>query len=67
MVQCVADDTIIAAAADQDPDSRGMRGAAQAILDQGDVELQLPGVFWLELAGLELNDDVPQLLDVEEQ
>lgn len=44
-----------------------MRGAAQAVLDQGDVELQLPGAFGFELAGLELDDEVPQLLDVEEQ
>ena len=40
---------------------------AQAILDESDVELQLPGVSGLELTGLELDDGIPQLLDVEEQ
>ena len=41
-----------------------MCGTAQAILDEGDVELQLSGVFGLELAGLEFDDYIPQLLDV---
>jgi hypothetical protein len=41
--------------------------AASAVVDEGHVEAQLAGVLGLEGADLELDDDVPQLLDVEQQ
>jgi hypothetical protein len=37
----------------------------QPVIDQGHVEVQLPYILGLELLGLELNDVVAQLLDVE--
>lgn len=58
---------IVAVAADQNPDGGGMSVKLHPVIDNCDVEAELAGMFGLELAGLQLNDDVPQLNDVEEQ
>ncbi len=44
-----------------------MLRSAQPILDRGDVEAELAGIARVELGGLELDDHVPELFDVEEQ
>lgn len=40
---------------------------SQPAIDECDLEPKLAGVFWAELPGLELNDNVPELLNVKEQ
>ena len=42
-------------------------GATEPSLDEGDVGAQLPGVAGFEVADLEFDDDVAQLLDVEQE
>lgn len=44
-----------------------MEVAPHGVVDHGDVEAELTGVAGFERAGLELDDDVAQLLDVEEE
>ncbi len=58
---------VVLAAADKDPDGVVVGLAAELVVDQDDVEVQLAGVLGLELACLEFDDEIPQLLDVEDQ
>ncbi len=44
-----------------------MLRAAEFVLDQTDIECQFGGELGLELADLQFDDDVAQLLDVEKQ
>ena len=44
-----------------------MGGPAEPVVDQGDIELQLAGMLGEELASLQLDHDVAQLLHVKEQ
>ena len=37
------------------------------LVDEGNVEVELAGVFRLELTRLEFDDDVPELFGVEEE
>ena len=39
----------------------------EPVVDEGDVEPELPGVVGFELADLQLDDHVPELGDVEEE
>jgi len=56
--QGVADDVVVAAGAQQDPDGGGVPVVvAQVLVDPGDVEAELAGVLGLEAADLELEDD----------
>ena len=58
--------SVDAALAQQDPDGRGVPvGAAQPVVDDRDVGPELADVGRAELADLELDDDVAQLLDGE--
>jgi hypothetical protein len=41
--------------------------APEHVIHKRDVEVELAGVFGLEFAGFQLNDDVAGLFDVEEQ
>ena len=41
--------------------------ASKHVVDEGDIEVELAGVFGLELARLELDDHVAGLFDVEEE
>jgi hypothetical protein len=54
-------------AAHADSDGFIVVAAPKDVVDEGDVEVELSGVFGLELAGLELNDDVAGMFDVEEK
>lgn len=64
----VADDVVVAAGAQQDPDGGGVPvGVAQVLVDPGDVKAELAGVFGLGAADLELEDDEAGLGPVEEQ
>ncbi len=48
-------------------DGVSVLSASEAVVDEGDVEAELTEVLGLELAGLEFDDDVTELLDVEKQ
>ena len=66
--QRIPDDLVVAAGAQQDPDRRGMPvRSAQLVVDHRDVEPERPDVVVPELADLELDDDLAELLDVEQQ
>jgi hypothetical protein len=66
--QRIPDDLVVTAGAQQDPDRRGMPvRSAQLVVDHRDVEPERPDVVVPELADLELDDDVAELLDVEQQ
>jgi hypothetical protein len=41
--------------------------AAEHVIDKGDVDVEFPGVLGLKLSVLEFDDNVPELLDVEEE
>jgi hypothetical protein len=56
--QAVSDAAVVFAAADQDPDGFVMVAAPEGVVDEGDVEVEFPGVFGLELSGFEFDDDV---------
>lgn len=55
------------AAADQNSDAVVVGLTTKLVADQGNGEVQLPGVRGLELPGLKPDDVIPQLLGVEEQ
>lgn len=65
--QGVPDDGRVLVRDEKHPDGGLVLRSAQPILDQGDVEAELAGIARVELGGLELDDDVPKLFDVEEQ
>lgn len=44
-----------------------MLSSTELVVGEGDVEAELASVFRFELARLELDDDVSELLDVEEE
>jgi hypothetical protein len=58
---------VVLAAANEDADGGGAGLAAEFVIHQCDVEVQFAGELGLELPGLELDDEIAQLLDVEEQ
>jgi hypothetical protein len=49
---------VVPAAADQDAHGAGLGFAAQPVVDEGDVEAELGGVFGLEFAGFDFDDEV---------
>jgi hypothetical protein len=65
--QGVPDDGLVLVRDEKHPDGGLVLRSAQPILDQGDIEAELAGIARVELGGLELDDDVPKLFDVEEQ
>lgn len=65
--KAVADAAVVLGAADQDADGFVVIIAFQDIIDQGDIEVELPCIFGAEAASFEFDDDVPELLNVEEQ
>ena len=44
-----------------------MLGPPQPVLNEGDIETELTGVARVEFRGLELDDHIPKLIDMEEQ
>ena len=67
MAEAVADAAVVLTAADQDPDGLVVVVASEDVVDECDIEVKLAGVFGLEFAGLEFDDDVAGLVDVEEE
>ena len=65
--QCVPDDGGVLVGAKEDADGVRVLGTTHPLIHQRDVEAELTGVFGLELASLEFNDDVSELLGVEEE
>jgi hypothetical protein len=65
--EAVSDAPVVLGSADEDPDGFLVMPAPKHIVDERDVEAELAGVFGLELAGLEFDDDVTGLLDVQEK
>lgn len=63
----VPDGVVVAAAADEDPDRWIVGSEPELVVDDGNIEAELAGVLGLEFSGLELDDDVTELDDVEEQ
>ena len=54
----VPDAAVVLRAADEDADGFVMVGTAKDIIDKGDVEVEFDGVFGLELAYLQFDNDV---------
>ncbi|HEY0691646.1 MAG TPA: hypothetical protein VGD71_21715, partial [Kribbella sp.] len=68
VAQGVADGGLVAAGAQEDPDSGGVNGEiAQFVVDHGHVEAELTGVGRLKLADLQLHDHVGECLGVKEE
>ena len=57
----------VRAAAEQETNRRGVGGIAQEVVDRGEVEIQLAGELWPELAHFQINDDIAVQLDVVEE
>jgi hypothetical protein len=49
---------VVLGAADEDPDGFVVVAAAEHVIDECDVKVELAGVFGLEVAGLGLDDDL---------
>ena len=58
---------LVAVGAQRQPDGRVVLRLGADVVDEADVEAELAGELGLELADLELDDDVAQLLDVKGQ
>lgn len=56
--EAVPDTAIVLSAANKDADGFVVVVAAEHVIDQGYVEVELAGVLGLELAGLEFDDHV---------
>ena len=56
--ETVPDAAIVLRSADQNADGFVVIVAAEHVVDEGDVEVEFAGVFGLELARLEFDDDV---------
>ena len=63
----VADCVIISVTADEDADRGRVGVSSEPVIDEGDVEGEFAGMLGLELSGLQLDNDVPELLNVKEQ
>lgn len=64
----VPDDGVVLACHEQDAHGRLMLVMdAQTVVDEGNVETELTGIARVKVGGLEFDDDVAQLLNVEEQ
>jgi tRNA C32,U32 (ribose-2'-O)-methylase TrmJ len=58
VAQAVPDAAVVLGTADEDSDGFVVVISPEHVVDEGDVEVELAGVFGLELAGLEFDDDV---------
>jgi hypothetical protein len=63
----VPDDGVVLVRDQQQADRVRVLRPAELVVDECDVEAELAEVLRLELPGLELDDDVPELFDVEEE
>ncbi len=63
----VPDDGLVLVRDEEHPDRGLVLRSAQPILDQRDVEAELAGITRVEPGGLEFDDHIPELFDVEEQ
>jgi len=62
----VAHGGLVAVGAQEQSDGRAVLCEPEPVVDEGDVEPELPGVVGLELADLQLDDHVAELGDVED-
>ena len=65
--ECVPDDGLILGGDKQHPDGGLMLRPPQPVLHESDVEAELTGIARLELCGLQFDDHIPKLVNVEEQ
>ena len=65
--QAVADATVVLGVADQDADGFVVVFPAQQVIDESDVEVEFAGVLGLEFSGLEFDDHIAELFDMEEE
>jgi hypothetical protein len=67
MSKAIPDGVVVSVPTDEDAYRVCVGVPSQAVVHQGDVEVELAGVLGLELPGFEFDDVVAQLLDVEEE
>lgn len=65
--ECVSDDGLVLVGDQKHPDRGVVLRPSQPVFDEGNIEAELARVSRFELRGLELDDYVPELVDVEEQ
>lgn len=65
--ECVPDDGLVLVGDQEHPDRVLVLRPPQPVLNEGDIETELTGVARVEFRGLELDDHIPKLVDVEEQ